>query len=370
MSANRPPRPEVLAFLQDIKQNPDDDTPRLILADWLEEHDDPRGEFLRVQCELARHSTKGRRHAELKVRERELLSRFEREWLAPLWQDGARATAEATFRRGLIQLRLRADDFFRQAYSRSAAWATTEGPSWIEQVSLWNLTQQFLAELAAAPVMARLTSLCLRFSGEGHFPAADILAGSHECSNLVSLELLDFGIDDTDLHCLTDSPHLLQLKRLGLIDNSVHGPAIPDLAKFTSLEALDLSRNQLGDAGVQALSKVAFGNLRRLGLDYNRVGDPGARALAASPGCARLRALSLTGNVITNDGAAALAASPVAASLRALTLGQNMIGARGADALVKSPHLKRLAVLDLQGNVIPDAKKAALRERFGDVVRV
>jgi uncharacterized protein (TIGR02996 family) len=370
MSANRPPRPEVLAFLQDIKQNPDDDTPRLILADWLEEHDDPRGEFLRVQCELARQSTRGRRQAELKARERELLSRFEREWLAPLWQDGPRGTAEATFRRGLLQLRLRADDFFRQPYSRSAAWATAEGPNWIEQVSLWNLTQQFLAELAAAPVMARLTALCLRFSGEGHFPAANILAGSHQCSNLVSLELLDFSIDDTDLHCLTDSPHLLQLKRLGLIDNSVRGPAIPDLAKFACLEALDLSRNQFGDAGVQALSKVAFGHLHTLGLDYNRVGDRGARALAASPYFAGLRTLSLTGNVITGDGAAALVTSPAAANLRTLLLSQNVVGSRGADALIKSPHLQRLAVLDLQGNVLPDAKKAALQERFGEVVRL
>ena len=47
------PRPEVLAFLQDIKQNPDDNTPRLIFADWLEENGDPRREFVRVQCELA-----------------------------------------------------------------------------------------------------------------------------------------------------------------------------------------------------------------------------------------------------------------------------------------------------------------------------
>jgi uncharacterized protein (TIGR02996 family) len=48
------PRPEVLAFLRDIKDHPDDDTPRLVLADWLEEHGDPRGEFVRVQCQLAR----------------------------------------------------------------------------------------------------------------------------------------------------------------------------------------------------------------------------------------------------------------------------------------------------------------------------
>lgn len=33
-------RPEVLAFLQDIKEHPEDDTPRLILADWLQDYGD------------------------------------------------------------------------------------------------------------------------------------------------------------------------------------------------------------------------------------------------------------------------------------------------------------------------------------------
>ena len=31
------------AFLADIRDHPDDDTPRLIYADWLEERGDPRG---------------------------------------------------------------------------------------------------------------------------------------------------------------------------------------------------------------------------------------------------------------------------------------------------------------------------------------
>jgi hypothetical protein len=30
-----PPRAELLAFLQAIKEQPEDDTPRLILADWV-----------------------------------------------------------------------------------------------------------------------------------------------------------------------------------------------------------------------------------------------------------------------------------------------------------------------------------------------
>jgi uncharacterized protein (TIGR02996 family) len=45
------------AFLADICANPDDDTPRLVFADWLTERDglgdSMRAEFIRVQCRLA-----------------------------------------------------------------------------------------------------------------------------------------------------------------------------------------------------------------------------------------------------------------------------------------------------------------------------
>jgi uncharacterized protein (TIGR02996 family) len=39
-------------FLAAIIERPDDDLPRLAMADWLDERGDPRGEFIRVQCEL------------------------------------------------------------------------------------------------------------------------------------------------------------------------------------------------------------------------------------------------------------------------------------------------------------------------------
>jgi uncharacterized protein (TIGR02996 family) len=43
------------ALLADILANPEDDTVRLVLADWMDEHGDPeRAEFIRVQVELAR----------------------------------------------------------------------------------------------------------------------------------------------------------------------------------------------------------------------------------------------------------------------------------------------------------------------------
>jgi uncharacterized protein (TIGR02996 family) len=41
------------AFLADILAHPEDDTPRLIYADWLDEHGlEERAELIRVQCEI------------------------------------------------------------------------------------------------------------------------------------------------------------------------------------------------------------------------------------------------------------------------------------------------------------------------------
>jgi uncharacterized protein (TIGR02996 family) len=50
--------PDLTALLRAVCEFPDDDTPRLVLADWLDEHDEhERAEFIRLQCELARTPT-------------------------------------------------------------------------------------------------------------------------------------------------------------------------------------------------------------------------------------------------------------------------------------------------------------------------
>jgi uncharacterized protein (TIGR02996 family) len=40
------------SFLQSIAQTPEDDTPRLVYADWLAEQNDPRADYLRLELEL------------------------------------------------------------------------------------------------------------------------------------------------------------------------------------------------------------------------------------------------------------------------------------------------------------------------------
>ncbi len=60
---------EEQAFLRAILERPDDDAPKLIYADWLEERGDPRGEFLRgvvnFRSERVVTPEQRRRHDEL-----------------------------------------------------------------------------------------------------------------------------------------------------------------------------------------------------------------------------------------------------------------------------------------------------------------
>ena len=73
------------AFMRAICENPDDDTPRLVFADWLQEHDEEeRAEFIRVSIEVARLSTDDDRLDGLILRECELQERYGKQWLAEL----------------------------------------------------------------------------------------------------------------------------------------------------------------------------------------------------------------------------------------------------------------------------------------------
>jgi uncharacterized protein (TIGR02996 family) len=68
-----PSRLAVLALLAEAKERPEDDTPRLVLADWLEEQGDPRGTFVRLQTQAARlpHRDPHRRALEAEAKELE-----------------------------------------------------------------------------------------------------------------------------------------------------------------------------------------------------------------------------------------------------------------------------------------------------------
>jgi len=88
-------------LLRAIVTEPDDDTHRLVYADWLDDHGDPvRAEFIRAQVQLARDPTDSPERRTLAFRARQLLDQHEAEWAAVL--EGL--ASEWTFRRGFIEV--------------------------------------------------------------------------------------------------------------------------------------------------------------------------------------------------------------------------------------------------------------------------
>ena len=100
---------QVRAFLEDARERPDDDTSRLVLADYLEEYGDPdRAEFIRLQCRLSAGQSplEGRKRQGMEERCESLLARKGGGWLGPLWRWSA---SPVLWYRGFLSVRFPRD---------------------------------------------------------------------------------------------------------------------------------------------------------------------------------------------------------------------------------------------------------------------
>lgn len=76
------------ALLRAVCENPDDDLPRLVFADWLDEHDEPeRAHFVRTQVEFARLAREGQGASkELRQIDRAIWKQHGKQWQLELPQ--------------------------------------------------------------------------------------------------------------------------------------------------------------------------------------------------------------------------------------------------------------------------------------------
>jgi uncharacterized protein (TIGR02996 family) len=274
------------AFLQAIIEDPEDDTPRLVYADWLEEHRQAeRAEFIHIQCELARLPSDDPRRPQLKTRERELLDEYKREWVGPL----GRWACAHEFRRGFVEaITVRPEAFLEHAEAlfQTAPIQSVTFQDVRFQLGSPNPVRQsaapFLPRLAACPQLTRLSAIDFRWNGIGD-SGVEALAASPNVSRLTSLLLSSNRIGPAGARALALSPYL------------------------TRLVSLDLDDNPLGDEGAQALAASPnLGGLLTLGLAASGLGTAGARALVSSPYLARLKSLNVRGNFIGNKAREAL----------------------------------------------------------------
>jgi uncharacterized protein (TIGR02996 family) len=239
------------AFLNAICEYPDDDTARLVYADWLADSgESDRGEFIRVQIELARTppttEADERRRKVLLDRKDELLKKHKTAWLAPFMP----FAKESSFIRGFVQsLDVPANQFLQHAekwfsltpltrikITASRMWdASLPGFTWwieplllsshlgrLESLDLENqqLTPTSLDALATHDDLPRLRELLLAWNtlqSEG----ATTLANMRQLRHLKTLDLRGNGINDTGARAIAQSQWLGNLTEISLSRNSI-----------------------------------------------------------------------------------------------------------------------------------------------------
>jgi uncharacterized protein (TIGR02996 family) len=334
------------AFLADVLEHPDDDTPRLVYADWLEDHGQAeRAEFIRTQCQLAQVDEFDDRRPELLWRQTELFRLHGVAWSKPL----LKFTKRVEFVRGFIgRMTLTGAKFLKSAGDVFARTPLREVR--LLQADARTVDElEIVDELAACEALARLRALDLHSCRLGAARTVTLMGSPF----LAGLEELNLG----HVHCrlggaraVCAAEQLGGLRTLYLNNNDLADDVVPLLAgsrPLRQLTRLSLAHNRLSAAGVEALTRIEhLSGLVDLDLSENVLGDEGAISLAGSDRWQNLRRLSLGGTAIGRDGARALAGSPHLAGLRNLEL-EGLQGSDGLGDLAAAPHLTNLRALDL-----------------------
>jgi uncharacterized protein (TIGR02996 family) len=316
---------ERAGLLAAVKEQPRERAPRLVLADWLEEHSEgeadlARAELIRLHCE-PRCLHLGHFERDRGPRQKELLARYRSSWLGPL--DSGELCWE--IRGGLVDLVLSVESWNSVCLLlEPLARAGPEAWAWLDELRLRSLPQTDLDYPPQEPLPAGFASLNLGFN--------------------------HLGTDRSRLLRLAGWPLLREVSALLLFVNALGAEGIlmllPALAGG-KVRVLNLGNNQLEDAGLARLAdSEILEQLTSLDLYGNRIGDEGIRRLLTSPHCRALRSLDLSFNNIRAEGLRAAAST--SAELIDLDLESNPLGEEGARQLASAAPLRSLGSLKLR----------------------
>jgi uncharacterized protein (TIGR02996 family) len=305
------------ALLRAVCEFPDDDTPRLVFADWLQEHgEEERAEFIRVQCRLARKDDE-----RLRQRARELLAAHRESWSQPFQQfevagSFRRLMFGVQFRRGFVFALSVNDEESRFVENAAALFRLAP----VQRLNPFHKHQH--EDLTRCPELLRVTELMIDRQGFETVAIAQLLRSKY----LTNITRLDLIADDDNGH--------LETEGLALFARAKSLPA---------LRHLDLSYNYCG---------WMFSDERENWL---------ARLLNG-PLIGQLETLRLRSTDVTDGCALALARCKRTGALRHLDVSGNSLSERSLRALANSPHLSGLTTLDLRENDYDYEGGSQLRE--------
>lgn len=197
---------------------------------------------------------------------------------------------------------------------------------------------QFAKNLIAKAADTKATSLDLGFCG-----LTDLEKEVPELFKLVWLEELVLGNDYYD-----DKDWIGE--RNAHVRNKYRF-FFPYFKNLQNLQTLVLADLALGDIVVERFKMISLPKLTSLNLSYNQIGDKGVESISRYRTLTRL---DLGGNKISEKGAESIS---TLSQLTTLYLGRNQIGDIGANVLSK---LNNLTILDLEGNQITNYGAAAI----------
>jgi uncharacterized protein (TIGR02996 family) len=352
------------ALRRAIVADPDDDTPRLIYADWLDENNRPeRAAFIRHQIEAERaepYSARARTAARAAdalldanrsvwakhVRSHIVREEYARGFIGHVTVDAGRfaEVAPALFADEPIQsvkfIRFIPDysgpmnaEFAAPEMERVRDLSLPEGPR--------GVTEEELDALSASPRLVNLANLTLR--GNGPVPAwlTRTLTGG-ALPNLTGLTLADMAHLGPQLAAAAERAKHRQFKRLDVSGITFSVLNLQRLLVSACLRTLEELTVRPPDGTLNTMSELDLGwvlpwdTLRKLDLGGQRLGPSAVHEFVRLPECKGLRWLGLSGNKLRSAG---------------------------ARVLVESKHLN-LNYLDVRDNDLDDDDLAALRARF------
>jgi len=356
---------------QTILDHPHDDAPRLIYADWLEEHGDSvRADFIRLQCRLATMDEWEDDYVPLREQIATIKQTYGKAWLAefPGLKD-----RYPRFVRGFVG-----------DVSASHRWWLRQGKGIsrrtpIEELWLESSVNE-LEEILAAPWTARLSALHLKFQVEPVKREHVELLARTAFRTLRLLDLSSNRLTPLLIEPLAKTHHWPELRELDLGRNSFLRGGLGSLVReqlpwqlqhlsvrdcqlermdidallgsslFESLHTLDLSCNRINHVGQRPeWEPTSFGQLRGLNVESSLAMGLAA-GLAKCPATSVLRSLSVAKTHINaRDFKTFVEADPVQ-SLQELRMEKNYAGDGGMGFLAHSPVLPNLNVLDLSEN--------------------
>jgi uncharacterized protein (TIGR02996 family) len=328
------------AFMAAILAAPEEDTPRLVFADWLDEQggteDKAHAALIRAQCRAETLPEGNRDRRKLEREARAILKQYGDRWGKPL--KDTRVVKSWTFRRGFLDgVKMSATAFAQNAKKVFDAAPTVRAayfPDASNEVRRGLAGCEYLARLAAVDVSHMCTC--------GYCPIENdlrALFSSKHARSLTSLNIAGDRMDAEGMARLAKSSALAGLTSLDVSENSIGPLGVVELGKskhLKNLVTLNLSKTELGNISLLRLAELKnLPALRHLDLSHNGIGLEGLDAFVASPLFAQLSSLNLSGNSFGDAGAKLLVAVPADAELERLDVRSAKLTKRGVDKLKK-----------------------------------